>query len=156
MTEFLANIDTIEKVKSEIMGVLNFKFMGTSNKEDMTALYLALDELLVNIVEHSENGVGSFKIDMNIFDGTVDVYISDCDLIDPTHKRATLISNDDLILRGKQGKRGGGMGLKTTSQVMDDFKIFKVAKNGRGSSSGIIFKISKCLVDKCKINYAAV
>jgi len=141
MLEFSSDMIGITNAKREIVRLMQQYVQYTI--EDFLAINTALDELLFNILEHSNNGNGTFIIDYKMENNVVEFSISDCGLINTNSKRAKRITAESL--KKNRVKVNGGKGLKMAADMSDSLEIYKVDKTKHGSTDGYIFKMVKCV-----------
>lgn len=151
--ELDSTIDNIEVIKNRVMNDIFSQLDGGGNGEYANTrldLDLAIDEVLMNTMEHSSNRNSKFKITYNIEGNKIGIIISDCAIIDINDKSVKVKLVNEDVLVNTRNKKSGGMGLFTVRHVVDGLGIFRVFKNGNKKPSGMIVAISKTIPQQIK------
>ena len=107
---------------------------------------LVLDELLFNIIDHSNNVQKRFKIVFKCDGEKVDIVVSDCRIVNVKSRSIKLVDKHKMMLNGTPHR---GRGIAMIDYIMDDVKIFNVLDKQnkvRGTVVNIIKKLPKCAV----------
>jgi len=151
--QFTVRADEMEEAKAEVLKCISDCIVNMEVCNDIMAdLDLALDEIFMNIVEHSENGNSTFDVCVHVYETKINIIISDCGFVDVKSKYVKKLDKNILFNAARSNR---GRGLAMVNHVMDNFEIFKKSKNGR-DKGGFIVNMIKNIPPTCVFSEAMV
>ena len=151
--QFTVRADEMEEAKFEVLKCISDCIINIETCQDiMTDLDLALDEIFMNIVEHSDNGNNTFDVCVHVYDTKINIIISDCGAVDVKSRYLKKIDKNILFNAARSNR---GRGLAMVNHVVDKFEIFKKIKNGR-DKGGFIVNMIKNIPSTCVFSEAVV